>query len=222
MVNVCAHSDILMLTKYLYKKKKFSYVDTNKIYNILNQNQRQLPSKGLTIYEISKILNKLGYNPLLYRFENFHLENIKIEEIIETYIKSGIPILFAFKNHIVIITGIIYKNRNKDDMELIMYDDSTYFLNSFFGVSKQFTKNVSIKTIEEKIKEKCNKECRYQYLIIPTMDRWYLRFEDIYDIAYNFIKPKIDKDNVFSCEFFIMDSVTLRKNFQNIKDNPNC
>jgi len=181
VVNVCAHSDILMLTKYLHKKINFPFVDTNKIYDILNQNQRQIPSNGLTIHEISNLLNKIGYNPLLYRFENFKLGDIKIEEINEAYIKSGIPILFAFKNHIVIVAGIIYKNRKRNNMELIIYDDSTYFIKSFFKVDKQFTKNIPIETIKKRIQE-CGEKCKYQYLIIPTLDRWYLRFEDIKDL----------------------------------------
>ena len=217
IVNVCAHSDILMLTKYLYKKTNFSFVDTNKIYKILNQNQRQIPSKGLTIYEISNLLNNIGYNPLLYRFENFKLGDISIEEVIEAYIKSEVPILFAFKNHIVIITGIIYKNRNRNDIELIIYDDSTYFIKSFFGVDKQFTKNIPLKTIKRKIKE-CGKNCNYQYLIIPTMDRWYLRFEDIKDLVHNYIKPKIDKHNILEYEMQIVNNIILRKKFKNYQN----
>jgi len=217
IVNVCAHSDILMLTKYLYKKTNFSFVDTNRIYNILNQNQRQIPSRGLTIHEISNLLNNLGYNPLLYRFKNFKLDNICIEEVIEAYVKSGVPILFAFKNHIVIIAGIIYKNRNRDNMELIIYDDSTYFIDSFFGVGKQFTKNISIKTIKEKIKD-CGKDCEYQYLIVPTMDKWYLRFEDVRDLAINYIKPKIDKGDMLDYEMQIVDNVILRKKFKEYRE----
>lgn len=218
LVNVCAHSDILMLTKYLYKKMNFSYVDTNRIYTLLNQSQRQIPSAGLTIHEISNLLNTIGYNPLLYRFDNFKLNSIFIEEVIEAYIKSGVPILFAFKNHIVVIAGIIYKNKNRDDIELILYDDSTYFINSFFNVDKKYTKNIALKTIKEKITA-CKDDCRYQYLIVPTLDRWYLKFEDVYKIAQNFIKPVIDKNDVLACEYQIKNGTMLRKKFLKLSQN---
>lgn len=69
--------------------------------------QRMLPSNGLTVEQISYALKEFGFGTYIYSRDDAY--DIEIENLIATYIESGIPLIAALENdqigHAVLIIG---------------------------------------------------------------------------------------------------------------------
>jgi len=217
VVTVCAHSDILMLCKYMYKKFNFNFLTTSSMLSFINQhNGRKIPNQGLLLEQMIEVLNKQNYNPSLFRFESlvlpiedtlkkeYGISDIPYDEILQTAVLSELPVLFLFENHVVLINGYIEKENG--DIEYIIYDDSAYFMKNYFKAYKNYTANIKSKTIQHSI-DGCKSKCNNQYAIIPTFDRFYFRYKELYILLNLKLKNIVVKKRVSGtllCIFLVL------------------
>ncbi len=228
VVTVCAHSDILMLSKYMYKKFNFNFLSTSKMLTFINQhNGRKIPNQGLLLEQMIDILNKHDYNPSLFRFEDlkisietsvkekYDFDDIFYEEILNTAISSDLPVLFMFENHVVVINGFIEKSDGR--LEYILFDDSSYFIKNYFGGNKEYTLNIDSKQIVESI-AKCKDNCNNQYAIIPTFDRFYFRYKELYVLIHtklkNLVIKKIETDVAITYKVALLESKHIVRKYK--------
>lgn len=72
--------------------------------------QRQLPSTGLTMDQISFALKQFGFGTRVYSFDPFEED---MYSIIDSYVESGIPLILGLQSgnigHVIIAVGKVYK-----------------------------------------------------------------------------------------------------------------
>ncbi len=109
----CAETSIWSIMEY-FGSKYHEYLPTfpNEIHRTLKRfsYQRQLPSTGLAMDQISFALREFGFGTKIYFSKPF----MELKEIIDSYIESGIPILAGLQSgelgHVIIILGKQYCN----------------------------------------------------------------------------------------------------------------
>jgi|GEM_PF-506252 len=121
----CAETSLSLILNYFGAKySNYNSLLPSTILTLLldHSDQRQTPSSGLHFEQISHILNKVGFGPVLYMKEVFGKE---FNSLISIYIDSKIPIIAGISskdenfNHSVVIIGqqniqeIDYTNLNK-------------------------------------------------------------------------------------------------------------
>lgn len=106
-ISVCAHTATWTILRYFGNKFK-NYADTTigEIVNVSNNDWgRKTPSIGLNPIQVSDILKKYGFSPLILQCEK-DLDDKFIEEVM-AYIESGLPMVgFLYpRRHAVSIIG---------------------------------------------------------------------------------------------------------------------
>ena len=111
----CAETTIWALMEYFGNKyAEYTPVLPAKIHKALERfsYQRQLPSNGLTIDQISFALKEFGFGTSIYSFESYG-ENLY--EIIDSYVESGIPVIIGLEanylGHVIIAVGKQYQDK---------------------------------------------------------------------------------------------------------------
>lgn len=98
----CAETTIWSLMEY-FGSRYPDYKPTlpSHILRVLSRyaKQRLLPSNGLTVDQISYALKEFGFGTYIYSADNAYGDDL--ENIIATYVESGIPIIAAIANHTV-------------------------------------------------------------------------------------------------------------------------
>lgn len=170
MVAICAHADLLMISKYMYKKFNFNNYKLKDIIKndiILNNNGRNLPSEGLNILQILSILNHNNYNPVSTYFINGEYNNIPIFNYINSFLESGLPVILAFNGHVILIIGHMHNSKK----HYLIADDSTYHITNSF---KKDEAHVAIIEENEILNELKNTTV---FVIAPTFDRFYFHYQ---------------------------------------------
>ena len=230
VVSVCAHADILMLSKYMYKKFNFNLIEIDNILaNIEPHNGRKIPSDGLALEQILKVLEKNRYNPSLFRAKGdkvirFELTNdlmnrikpLDLFEVIDVAIRSGLSLMIAISSHVVLINGYFYRDGKK---YYIIYDDSSYYIKKMTN-KQSYSEAVEEKKIRDFLNNIYDEEREETYLIIPTFDRFYLRYPSLY-ILINLILKKYIKENFENVEKLkykatLVDNVKLKKELKDV------
>lgn len=170
MVAVCAHADLLMVSKYMYKKFNFNnYTLKDIVQNdntVANAFGRRIPSEGLNIHQIVDLLRRNNYNPIAPLFRNGKYDQIDIIDYLDSFIESALPVIAAFNGHVMVLIG----HAHADEKYYVIADDSAYHLTRSFG-----TKIAHIEVVSEsKLKEVFAQT--EVYLITPSFDRFYLHF----------------------------------------------
>ncbi|MDN5101380.1 hypothetical protein O8C83_11180 [Aliarcobacter butzleri] len=172
MVSICAHADLLMISKYMYKRYNFNNYKLKDIIEnniIANDNGRKIPSEGLNLLQILSILKANNYNPISTRFINGFYNRIDIFNYIDSFLESGLPVILAFNSHVVLVIG----HMNNSKKHYVIADDSSYHVSKSF---KKVESHVAIISQEE-LKEKFN-DCSV-FVISPTFDRFYLHYQHL-------------------------------------------
>jgi hypothetical protein len=122
----CAETTLWSIMEYFSQKyAEYSPVLPSKIIEILKRvsTERQLPSKGLDVYQISYSLREFGFGTRLYSRDNFGDEEFR--RLFACYIESGLPIIVAIDNrnhggntgHAIICMG--HENVTKDKVDFL-------------------------------------------------------------------------------------------------------
>lgn len=172
MVSICAHADLLMISKYMYKKYNFNNYKLKEIIGnniIANDNGRKIPSEGLNLLQILSILKSNNYNPISTRFINGLYNNITIFNYIDSFLESGLPVILAFNSHVILVIGHMHNLKR----HYVIADDSSYHVSRSF---KKVEANVAIISQEE-LKEQF--ESCHVFVIAPSFDRFYLHYQHL-------------------------------------------
>lgn len=113
----CAETTIWALMEYFGNKyPEYKPALPAKIHQALERfsYQRQLPSNGLTMDQISFALKEFGFGTRIYAFDAY---GKSLYEIIDSYLESGIPVIVGLQSenigHVIIAIGKNYGNTNE-------------------------------------------------------------------------------------------------------------
>lgn len=110
----CAETTVWALMEYFGNRyAEYKPVLPSQILKVMEQHatQRQLPSGGLTMDEISYVLKQYGFGPRLYSEQRY---SDPLPEIVDAYIESGIPLMVGLESqtgglgHVVVLIGKQY------------------------------------------------------------------------------------------------------------------
>lgn len=186
MVAICAHADLLMISKYMYKKFNFNNYKLKNIVknNLLSSDSgRKIPSDGLNILQMLEILKVNNYNPISMRFNNLKYDNISIYEYIDSFLESALPVILAFRSHVIVVVG----HMNNSLKHYIVADDSTYHIKNSLKKKEAHIAIVSTDELDEIFANEV------VYVIAPTFDRFYLHYQNLKPIV-DIQKIKLEKD----------------------------
>ncbi len=94
----CAETTIWAIMEYFsHRYAEYQPVLPYKIINILNKvsTERQVPSRGLAMPQISYALREFGFGTIVYSKDKYE---DKFENILSCYIESGIPVIVGIQN----------------------------------------------------------------------------------------------------------------------------
>ncbi|WP_207421179.1 papain-like cysteine protease family protein [Desertivirga brevis] len=94
----CAETSLWAIMEYFSNKySNYQPVLPSKIIKTLNQvsSERQVPSKGLNIAQMSYALKEFGFGTRIYSKQQYAAE---FEGLLSCYIESGIPVIMAIDN----------------------------------------------------------------------------------------------------------------------------
>jgi len=192
-VTVCAHASIWMILRFF--SQRYSYYPEIKPFEIAKLTKdvslgRLLPSKGLTMAQISEILSNYGMHPDLYDSE-YHKKNF--EKILYYYIESGIPIIASVaKKHALAIFGHC-TNLNYDSLVEYDYKGFKYF-NSADLIKGYIVNDDNYLPYRYLLKQKVEGDKVSQYnlsevdsFIAPLNEKIYLSAEEMETLALSII-----------------------------------
>lgn len=120
-ISRCAQVSIWAIVRY-YSERYPIYAEhtIQQIFDLAYSDTRKIPSKGLTIENISSIFSFMGFYPEIYFSEIVNDRKI-FNEIIYIFIESGIPFVAGLgaKRHAIAITGHLKIDHEKDDTDCI-------------------------------------------------------------------------------------------------------
>jgi len=110
-VTVCAHAVCWMIARYY--SERYSVYPERLTYDIASAIKdasygRAIPSRGITLGQISEVLTSIGFQPELFVRELYKDNNRGLfDDILYSYVESGIPVVAAMdtKEHAVAILG---------------------------------------------------------------------------------------------------------------------
>lgn len=183
MVAICAHADLLMVSKYMYKKFNFNNYKLKDIIKnnlIAHDNGRSVPSEGLNILQMVDILKVNNYNPIATQFKDGYYNKIFIIEYIDSFLESGLPAILAFDEHVVVVIG----HMHNDEKHYVIADDSTHHIKASFKKQEAHVAIIS----ERELLENFTKNT--VFVVAPTFDRFYLHYQYL-KLIVNFEKNKL-------------------------------
>lgn len=104
-VTTCAQSALWMLLRYFSNRYQI-YPETYP-YRITALTRdysvgRLFPTSGLYVWQMAEALRQMGFAPVMYgRRQNTQ----QFEHLMYTYVESGLPVLAAFQDHVVVLFG---------------------------------------------------------------------------------------------------------------------
>jgi len=110
-VTVCAHAVCWMIARYY--SERYAVYPERLTYDIAGAIKdvsfgRTIPSRGITLGQVSEILNSIGFHPELFIRELYKDDKPDFfHDVLYSYVESGIPIVAAMhkKEHAVAILG---------------------------------------------------------------------------------------------------------------------
>jgi hypothetical protein len=145
-----------------------------------------------------------NYNPVVVMLNEGKYLNTTAVEIIDSFIESALPIIIAFKNHVIVVIGHMHDAKT-GAKNYIIADDSSYH------IKKSFKKTASHVTIvaEEELQKQLKEKSSISWLIAPSFDRQYLQ--------YNYLK-KIVETTKSKLENDLKELATKTKNIEIVKN----
>ena len=217
----CAETTVLNIMEYFGNKySEYNPILPSKIIKILSARayERQLPSTGLTVDDLSFALKQLGFSPKTYS-KNIEGEKM-FKNILDMYIESGIPVIGVLEKenyeegHAIIIVGRenLFRNESRN----------TEFSKHDFNFSKIVKKYVTIDdnqppysfvpydNFTELYKDTSFNNFNLTNIIVPLYSKIYVDAQLI-TIYYEKIKEYILKDiEHYSTRFFLASSSSFK------------
>ncbi|NGF77378.1 hypothetical protein G5B10_15935 [Fluviicola sp. SGL-29] len=198
----CAETSLWAIMEYFSNKySDYQPVLPSKIIRTLNQvsSERQIPSKGLNIAQISYALREFGFGTRIYSKQQYTTE---FEGLLSCYIESGIPIIVAIEGgsigHALLAIG--HEKIQNDEIDKItpfitvaaknieIYDYDTIKKNYIFIDDNQPAYQKA--SLDKPAIHYNNPEwdsCRVTYFIAPLYPKIYLEAYEAKNYIRNFI-----------------------------------
>jgi hypothetical protein len=224
----CAETTIWSIMEYFGNRySDYQPVLPSKITKTLNEFsfERQIPSKGLNIQQISFALKEFGFGTRIYSRDEYVDE---FEVLLSTYIESGIPIVIALQNvktrighallsigHSLISDALIdnlqpqrFKNNvqiyesNKIEKEFIFIDDNHPPYRSAF-----------LSSPASNYTDPMWKGCEITHFIVPLYSKVYLEAFEARKFVFSFLTrgfSPIKPDSEILLRFFLTSSRSFK------------
>jgi len=104
-VTICAHAACWMLFRYFSQRyTRYAEVWPYEVTQLTEDlsSGRLVPSKGLTVWQITEMFSKFGFYPEIY-FRGIHSD---FEKLLYQYVESGLPVVAGLAKHAHAITII--------------------------------------------------------------------------------------------------------------------
>lgn len=94
----CAETTLWSCMEYFsHKYPEYQPLQPSRIVELLKNHtfERQLPSKGLNILQLSAALKHIGFGSIIYSAQDY---GVQFEALLGCYVESGIPVILALQN----------------------------------------------------------------------------------------------------------------------------
>jgi hypothetical protein len=233
----CAETSVWAIMEY-FGNRYPDYRPTlpSNILSVLNRysDQRMLPSKGLTVEQISFTLKEFGFGTYIYSREDFKED---FENILATYIESGIPIVATIYNdkvgHAILIIGhendqsikTNYKRKLKIGNKYIQYTDYTDIPKKYVIQDDNLTpyKLIDLSNPSEHYAG-WNEEfagCSIESIVVPLYSKIYLEAVTAKQLALKIISDPeygFAPQNNFIFRFFLTSSRSFKSHLSSQSD----
>lgn len=124
-VAICAHTALWAVIRYARKFRQYPVLSMAEVIDKVECDTRKIPSIGLTVQQISNVLLKCGFSPIIRKEEDkdrwqFFKGSSLLNECL-TYIDSGIPVIGTMDrlNHAIVLNGYCDVDRAKLNLDYI-------------------------------------------------------------------------------------------------------
>lgn len=212
----CAETTVLNIMEYFGSKySEYSPVLPSRIIKILSTraNERQLPSSGLTVEDISYALKQLGFSPKIYSKKIINNDK-DYKNILDIYIESGIPVIGALENanigHAIIIVGRekLFKNENRNN-EFSSHDFSfSQIVNKYVVIDDNHPPYslVPYDNFTELYNDPIFNNCNLTNIIVPLYPKIYVDAQLIIKFFENIKENILKKFDNYSVRFLLASS----------------
>ncbi len=231
----CAETSVWAIMEYFGNRyPEYRPTLPSNVLSVLNRNsnQRMLPSSGLTVEQISFALKEFGFGTYIYSREEFKLD---FDNIIATYVESGIPIVATLHNkkvgHAILIVGhendghvkTIYKRKLKIKRKEVSYTDYGDIKKKYVVQDDNLTpyKLIGLRNPAEHYAGWNDdfKGCTIDSVVVPLYSKIYLEAEVAKRLALNIISdPEYGwtPPSNFIFRFFLTSSRSFKNHLANI------
>lgn len=208
----CAETTILNVMEYFGNRyPEYSTVLPSKIIRSLEEHsyQRQLPTSGLSIFQISTAVKKFGFGVRLYSVNSVYLNRL-----IGYYIDSGLPIIVALENekvglgHAVIYIGhgsSNMQNTNKlkkcDGKKPVSIFDSADITRQYVAIDDNFPpyQMLSLKKPTSYYNDPDFRKCKIVSIVVPLYQKIHMEAFAAREIVLDILKdPDIGWSSKYS------------------------
>ena len=198
-VTICAHAACWMVFRHFSERyslygEKGPYQITQMTHDI--SQGRLVPSKGLTIGQVTEIFSEFGFYPLVYFLEQFEekdksLGADKFKRLLYYYVESGLPVVagLSSKEHAITVIGHLPPRKKKVGEKIkstaetipgyIINDDNHMPYQALWdrnSVPNVHSSDYRVKHIDR--------------FVVPMYEKIYLSAEYIEDLVAEYLDPK--------------------------------
>lgn len=213
IVTCCADANVIMLKKYFANKFKISTTGKNSCPILINNKEHKLP-RTVTRILLESMLSQAEIPFSVYLNNENNREKTDWTEVqnkIDAYIESGLPVILGVNKHVVQIIG--YANsKNGDNKGYIIYDDSGHLEKMCHGQEnkdRHFSYIVQLNDIRNFLEQNEN-----YFLLFSEHERVYMKFEYYkHHLRFHLTAYKIqDTENESIYPFIINDKKQFQEN----------
>lgn len=229
----CAETTIWAIMEYFSSRyHEYAPVLPLEIHQALKRfsYQRQLPSTGLTMDQISFALKEFGFGTKLYFSKSFH----DLNEIIDSYIESGIPIITGLQSgplgHVIIIVGKQYKEFHWKDVlkskfnfrgEKIKYYDASNIPNKYVVQDDNLSpyRIIDLDNPGENYIDEDFKKFQIDGIVVPLYPKIYLESVIAKELVLQILNDSIlgyDFKSNFVLRFFLTSCKSLKNHITSL------
>lgn len=191
-VTVCAHAVCWMIARYY--SEKYSVYPERLLYDIADavkdvSRGRNIPSRGLTLGQISEVLTSIGFYPEIFVRE-LYPDHDFFYDILYAYVESGIPLVAGMvkKEHAVAIIGhgpvSLAKTKFKT-VQGMRFNNSRRLIDSLIINNDNELPFSSLRNSISDNEKYCLEDV--DAFVVPLYEKMYLNAENVLNFYHGFV-----------------------------------